>query len=172
MKKLLFVLSFSSIVYGQEWVTPVINGYGKIKYSKNVAVQPDNNLEYKVVYKITTSETREGINKGLNAIAHAINMLGCVNISKEDVKIAATIQGPATSIILTDEAYQEKFGKKNPNTEVIELLSQYGVELFVCSQATAYKKIDASKINKNIIEALSGSSVLLNYQLNGYALMQ
>ena len=73
---------------------------------------------------------------------------------------------------MTDEAYQEKFDKKNPNTEVIELLSQYGVELFVCSQATAYKKIDASKINKNIIEALSGSSVLLNYQLNGYALMQ
>ena len=64
MKKLLFVLSFSSIVYGQEWVTPVINGYGKIKYSKNVAVQPDNNLEYKgilflIKYKIILLKTEE-----------------------------------------------------------------------------------------------------------------
>ncbi len=173
MKKIsILFLLFSSVVMGQEWVTPIIDGYGEIKYSKNVAVQPDNNLEYKIVYKITTSETREGINKGLNGIAHAINMLGCKNILKDDVKIVATIQGPATSIILTDEAHQKKFGKKNPNTEVIDLLSQYGVKLFVCSQATAYKKIDSSKINKNITEALSGSSVLLNYQLNGYALMQ
>ena len=51
-------------------------------------------------------------------------------------------------------------------------LSDYGVDLYVCSQATAYKKINKSDINKNITEALSGSSVLLNYQLNGYALMQ
>jgi intracellular sulfur oxidation DsrE/DsrF family protein len=44
--------------------------------------------------------------------------------------------------------------------------------LFVCSQATAYKKIENSQINQNVEEALSGSSVLINYQLNGYALMQ
>lgn len=174
MKKLLFVISLClpTILSAQNWVTPVIEGYGKIKYSKNVAVQPDTNLEYKIVYKITSSETREGINKGLNGIAHAINMLGCVNISNDAVKIVATIQGPATAIVLTDAAYEEKFGEKNPNTEVIKLLSNYGVELFVCSQATAYKKIGNSQINEAITEALSGSSVLLNYQLKGYALMQ
>ena len=173
MKKIIIIfVLFSSPVYGQEWVTPIIEGYGKIKYSKNIAVQPDHNLEYKIVYKITTSETREGINKGLNGIAHAINMLGCKNILKDDVKIVATIQGPATYIVLTDEAYKKKYGKKNPNTEVIDLLTKYGVKLFVCSQATAYKKIGVSEINQNITEALSGSSVLLNYQLNGYALMQ
>ena len=173
MKKLtLLFLLFYSLVNGQQWLTPVIDGYGKIMYSKDVAVQPDNNLEYKIVYKITTSDTREGINRGLNGIAHAINMLGCKSILKDDVKIAATIQGSATSIILSDQAYIKKFGKKNPNTEVIELLSKYGVELFVCSQATAYRGIDRSDINKNIDQALSGSSVLLNYQLNGYALMQ
>ena len=174
MKKLFFFICISLpvLLTAQKWVTPVINGYGKIKYAKNVAVQPDPSLEYNVVYKITTSETREGINKGLNGIAHAINMLGCTNIFNDAVNIVATIQGPATSIVLSDSAYLEKFGKKNPNTEIIELLSNYGVKLFVCSQATAYKKIGINQINKNITEALSGSSVLLNYQLNGYALMQ
>ena len=174
MKKLLFIIFilFITKLDAQEWLTPIIKGYGKIKYSKNIAVQPDNNLEYKIVYKITTSETREGINKGLNGIAHAINMLGCANIQNDKVKIVATIQGPATTIILNDNAYQKKFGKNNPNKEVIKLLTNYGVDLYVCSQATAYKKISKSDINKNITEALSGSSVLLNYQLNGYALMQ
>ena len=48
-KTVLLLLLFSSHVYGQEWVTPVIDGYGKIKYSKNIAVQPDDKLEYKTV---------------------------------------------------------------------------------------------------------------------------
>ena len=132
MKKLFLLLYilFISKSKAQEWVTPIIDGYGKIKYSKNIAVQPDNNLEYKIDYKITTSETREGINKGLNGIAHAINMLGCVNIQNDKVKIAATIQGQATTIILNDNAYRKKFGKDNPNTEVISLLSDYGVVLY------------------------------------------
>ena len=174
MKKLISttLILLSNIIYAQEWVTPVIDGYGKIKYNKDVAVQPDNNLGYKIVYKITTGETREGINKGLNGIAHAINMLGCADIKSNAVNIVATIQGAATKIILNDEAYQEMYGKKNPNTKVIELLSKYGVKLFVCSQEIAYKNIKETQINKNITQALSGSRVLLNYQLNGFALMQ
>lgn len=168
----IILVLFSYSLMAQEWVTPVINGYGKIKYSKNIAVQPDSDLEYKLVYKITTDQKREGINRGLNGIAHAINMLGCVNIPRENIKIVATIQGPATNIILKNEEYQKRFGEDNPNTKIIELLSQYGVKLFVCSQATAYKKIPASQIDKNVTEALSGSSVIANYQLNGYALMQ
>ena len=47
-KTVLLLLLFSSHVYGQDWVTPVIDGYGKIKYSKNIAVQPDDKLEYKI----------------------------------------------------------------------------------------------------------------------------
>ena len=174
MKKLLPItfIFLSTIIYAQEWVTPVIDGYGKIKYSKDVAVQPDNDLVYKIVYKITTGETREGINKGLNGIAHAINMLGCANIKSDAVNIVATVQGASTNIVLDDATYEEKYGEKNPNTKIIELLTNYGVKLFVCSQATAYKNIKETQINKNITQALSGSSVLLNYQLNGYALMQ
>ena len=40
----LILVLFSYSLMAQEWVTPIINGYGKIKYSKNVAVQPDNYL--------------------------------------------------------------------------------------------------------------------------------
>ena len=165
------LIFFSSIINAQEWLTPVIEGYGKIKFSKDIAVQPENNLEYKLVYKITTTDLREGVNKGLNSIAHAINMLGCSNISKEKVEIVASISGPATSIILTDKAYKEKYNSNNPNSKIINLLSQYGVKLFVCSQATSYKNIANSQINSNIISALSGASVLANYQLNGFVFM-
>ena len=41
------LIFFSSIINAQEWLTPVIEGYGKIKFSKDIAVQPENNLEYK-----------------------------------------------------------------------------------------------------------------------------
>ena len=103
------LIFFSSIINAQEWLTPVIEGYGKIKFSKDIAVQPENNLEYKLVYKITTTDLREGVNKGLNSIAHTINMLGCADISKDKVQIVASISGPATSIVLTDKAYKEMY---------------------------------------------------------------
>ena len=122
MKKIICLIFFiPSIFYSQDWITPVIDGYGKIKYSKNIAVQPDENLHYKAVYKITSSEKREGINKGLNGIAHAINMLGCKNIKKENVDIVATIQGQATTVVLSDDAYEKKFGTKNPNDVQVTL---------------------------------------------------
>ena len=73
--------------------------------------------------------------------------------------------------MLSDDAYQKKFGKKNPNTKVIDLLTQYGVKLFVCSQATAAWGIDEKSINIKIQRAFSGLSVLATYQLNGYILM-
>ena len=160
MKKIIcLIFLVPSIFYSQDWVTPVIKGYGKIKYSKNIAVQPDINLQYKAVYKITKTEKREGINKGLNGIAHAINMLGCRNIKKENVDIVATIQGQATTIVLSDEAYAKKFGTKNPkksNRASISIWSKI-IRMF---SGNSNKKIKPSDINQNITEALSGSSVL------------
>ena len=103
---------FSYSLMAQEWVTPVINGYGKIKYSRDVAVQPENDLKYRPVYTITTDQKREGINRGLNGIAQAINMLGCVNIPREYIKNIATIQGPATTIVLKNDEYQSEKNKK------------------------------------------------------------
>lgn len=173
MKKYILSLTiiYSLNLSAQQWITPVIDGYGEIKYSQQVAVQPEADLDYKLIYKITSSEERNGVIRGLNSIAHSLNMLGAAKVPTTKIQVVSSISGPATSLILTDEAYQKKYGKKNPNTALINLLAENGVKLYVCSQAVAYKKIKASDINPNITSALSGASVMANYQLKGYVRM-
>jgi intracellular sulfur oxidation DsrE/DsrF family protein len=168
---LVFFILTTSLSTAQEWTTPLIKGYGKIKYFKDAAVQPDSTLDYKLVFDIKDAKEKEGVNEGLFKIARTINMLGAAKIAPEKIKIAAALHGEATFIALNKEKYQEKYGKDNPNTELIRLLNEFGVELFVCAQATAAKDIREEELNTDFKLALSALSVLANYQHNRYIFM-
>lgn len=168
---LIFSLMVASLLTAQEWTTPVIEGYGKIKQFEDVAVQPDTALDYKLVFDITDDREMDGVNIGIWKIARVINMLGAANVPKDKIHIVAAIHGGATFITLNDEKYQEKYQKVNPNNELLKLLNEYGVELFVCAQATASRGYGEEDLNPNTKLALSAMTVLANYQLQGYVFM-
>jgi intracellular sulfur oxidation DsrE/DsrF family protein len=98
-------------------------------------------------------------------------MLSLGKVPSRNIKIVASIHGDASFLTLNNEAYQKKFGKPNPNLDIIDKLRANGVNLFVCSQATASRNIDYESINKKVTPALSGLSVLATYQLGGYVYM-
>ncbi|MFT7066771.1 MAG: intracellular sulfur oxidation DsrE/DsrF family protein [Sediminicola sp.] len=174
MNKLAHLVCFliiSTTISAQEWTTPIIKGYGKIKYFENVAQQPDSTLNYYMVFDVKDEREMDGVNIGLWKIARIINMLGSANISSDKIRIAAAMHGGATFSALNEEKYSEKYGKANPNAELLQLLNDYGVELYVCAQATAARGIEAKDLNSNTKLALSAMTVIANYQLKGYALM-
>ncbi len=168
---LLIVILATTTLSSQEWITPVIEGYGKIKNFENVAVQPDASLEYNLVFDVASDREMDGVNMGIWKIARVINMLGSANISKDKIHIVAAIHGGATFSALGEAKYQEKYQKENPNEELLQLLNNYGVEIYVCAQATAARGIEAADLNPNTKLGLSAMMVLANYQLKGYALM-
>jgi len=174
MKKLLLiaiVFMTTQFASAQDWTTPIIKGYGKIKEFKKVAVQPDATKEYNIVFDLKDDREMHGTNIGYFKIARLINMLGSSGVAPEKVNIVAAIHGGATFTALNDEKYKAKYNKANPNAEVIKLLKDYGVKLYVCAQATASRGIAAEDLNPNTEIALSAMMVLANYQLDGYALM-
>ncbi|MUH35514.1 hypothetical protein D9O36_06665 [Zobellia amurskyensis] len=168
---LAFFFMATSLLTAQEWETPVIQGYGKIKYFKDVAEQPDSTLKYNLIFDVKDSGEKDGVNAGLFKIARTINMLGAAKIALENIKIVAALHGEATFVALNEEKYQEKYGKLNPNAELIRRLNEFGVKLFICAQATASRNISAEDLNPDVELALSALSVLSNYQLRGYILM-
>ena len=85
--------------------------------------------------------------------------------------MVASIHGEATFITLNNNAYRDKFGRDNPNLNLIKQLKENRVELYVCSQATASRKINNRDLNINVIPALSGIAVLANHLLQGFTLM-
>ena len=165
------LLLLSMQMGAQEWETPVIKGYGKIKNFKTVAVQPDSNLQYNLVFDLKDGSEKDGVNVGLFKIARTLNMLGVAGVPSEKINIVAAIHGEATFMVLNEAKYQEKKGKANPNLELMKLLKNQGVELFVCAQATAALKIGEADMNQYVQTAFSALSVLSNYQLNGYVYM-
>jgi len=174
MKKLIllsFGIFFISFVRSQEWQTPLIEGYGEIKYFKDVEVQPDSSLQYNLLFDIKSDASKSGVNKGLWVIARTLNLLHVAGVPKEQINIVASIHGQATFLTLNDKAYVKKYGKSNPNSNLIKQLKEQGVSLYVCSQATAAREIAVNDLDPHITPALSGLSVLATYQLNGYVLM-
>mgnify|MGYP006161187851 CR=1 FL=1 len=168
---LLLIIISSVFLNAQEWETPVIDGYGEVKYFEKAAIQPNPSLEYKLLFDIENETEKNGVNKGLWVIARTLNMLSLGKVPSNNIKIVASIHGDASFIALNDKAYQNKFAKSNPNLDLINKLRVEGVELFVCSQATAARNIDHESINTKIIPALSGLSVLATYQQKAFILM-
>lgn len=161
----------TQITTAQEWITPVIEGYGKITELNDAAAQPNASMEYKIVFDVKDDRELDGINIGLFKIARMINLLGAGGIKPEKVHIVAAIHGGASFAVLNEAKYQEKNEKPNPNTEVLQLLKDYGVELLVCGQATASRGIMKEDLNTNVEVATSAMLVLANYQLKGYVIM-
>ena len=165
------IIIISNYTNAQEWETPIIKGYGEVKYFDQAASQLNKQLEYKLIFDIKSNQVKNGVNKGLWTIARTLNLFELSGIPSKKIEIVASIHGEATFITLNSNAYQDKFGRDNPNSNIIQQLNDNGVKLYVCSQATSSRNINNGDLNINVIPALSGIAVLSNHLLRGFILM-
>ncbi len=165
------IIIISNYTNAQEWETPIIKGYGEVKYFDQAASQLNKQLEYKLIFDIKSNQVKNGVNKGLWTIARTLNLFELSGIPSKKIELVASIHGEATFITLNNNAYRDKFGRDNPNLNLIKQLKENRVELYVCSQATASRKINNRDLNINVIPALSGIAVLSNHLLQGFTLM-
>lgn len=165
------IIIISNYTNAQEWETPIIKGYGEVKYFDQAASQLNKQLEYKLIFDIKSNQVKNGVNKGLWIIARTLNLFELSGIPSKKIEIVASIHGEATFITLNSNAYQDKFGRDNPNSNIIQQLNDSGVKLYVCSQATSSRNINNDDLNINVIPALSGIAVLSNHLLQGFTLM-
>ena len=165
------IIIISNYTNAQEWETPIIKGYGEVKYFDQAASQLNKQLEYKLIFDIKGNQVKNGVNKGLWTIARTLNLFELSGIPSKKIEIVASIHGEATFITLNSNAYQVKFGRDNPNSNIIQQLNDNGVKLYVCSQATASRNINNGDLNISVIPALSGIAVLSNHLLQGFTLM-
>jgi len=171
--KTYFLLLTISLGYtnAQKWETPLIDGYGEVKYFEKTAIQPNPSSQYKLLFDIKDLTKKNGVNKGLWTIARTLNLFELSGIPRKKIELVASIHGEATFITLNSNAYQDKFGRDNPNSNIIQQLNDNGVKLYVCSQATSSRNINNGDLNINVIPALSGIAVLSNHLLRGFILM-
>ena len=168
---LLLLFFTASLLSAQKWETPIIEGYGGVQYDPayEEAFSPDEN--YKLLFDVTSSGKKDGVNRGLWRVARTLNLMAACGVPKENIEVVVALHGGATQVALSDTAYQEIFEKANPNAVLLSQLAENGVSLFVCAQAMVGRSYPLDQLYPSVRLALSALTVVANYQKKGFILI-
>lgn len=163
---------FSANCLAQNRVNPVITEYGGIFEMPEAIERPSPDITYNVFIDVRSGpETPDQINPALNNIARLLNLHAVGGVDPQNINVKAVIHNLATPVIATNELYNQKFGIDNPNIELIQALTDAGVELYVCGQSMLARDFPGSALNANITQSVSALTMVTQYQLEGYALL-
>jgi len=175
MKKLLLLfgmcLSLSFYITAQENNVKgkIIKDFGQPFSVESPDIKTDIKTEHKVIFDVNkSSEDNSTINKYIVTAARFLNMHAASGMKPEQLHVAITIHGGAWKDAMTNEAYKEKYGVDNPNLELINQLTEAGVDVILCGQTAGARGLNKDNVNSQVKFALSAMTALLQYQNNGY----
>lgn len=176
MKKTLFVLG---MCLGATFITvaqenqKIIKDYGQTFNVENPDIKTDMNANHKIIFDVNqSSEDKSVVNKYIETAARFLNMHAKAGLKPEQLHVAMTLHGGAWQDVMTNEAYKEKFGVDNPNFELINQLTEAGVDIILCGQTAGARGLSKTNVNPNVKFALSAMTALLQYQNNGYRFLK
>ncbi|AXT59312.1 hypothetical protein D1816_02770 [Aquimarina sp. AD10] len=150
----------------------IITDYGKTYEVKKPDFKTDKENELKAVFDIgRTFKDSSKVNPLFNTAARYLNMHADAGIALEKLKVALVIHGSAANDILIDSEYKAKYGINNPNTKLIADLSKKGVQIILCGQTAAYRKILKENTLPEVQYALSAMTALVQLQNKNYRLI-
>ncbi len=148
----------------------LIDGHGPFKNVQHPDFATPKGV--KAVFDVYTSdEDQQAINRGINTVARYLNMHHAAGLPKDNIQAALVIHGPAGKDVLTDAAYQSRFGSKNPNNDLLQKLHQQGVEIILCGQTAGFRGFERQEILAPVKLSLSAMTALISLQADGYQLI-
>jgi len=155
------------------WVTPTVEGFGKMHPLPAAAYQPEAAENYKIVFALTRSgATPADVSPSLDRVARTVNLYVSAGVPVSHLKFVAVAYADATAVALDNAHYQAKFGVPNPNLPLIAALKKAGVDVAVCGQAVAEHNFDYAWLDSSVTLALSALTTLSTLEHQGYVLLQ
>lgn len=163
-------LMLSPLAYSQELQFPVITGYGGVAPLPGAISVIDTTKPQLIVAElVSAANAADQPHQYLNMIARWVNLFSYSGLARDRLHIVVVIHGEAAYSLLNDAAYRAKYGTNNPNTELIQKLSDAGVELLFCGQTLSIRELKKEQIAPQCRFVLSMITALVPYQLRGYA---
>ena len=153
------------------WQTPAVHGYGKIHpiLEKKSDYAPSVHEISKVVFSIKqASEKPSEINSQLDCVARAINLYVADGVPLDHMSVVAIVSGAATTAMLDNTHYHERFGVDNPNLPLITALRAAGVDVVVSAQSVAKNELNSQWIVNGVKVALSSITAVTALEQKGY----
>lgn len=168
------LISFSSLKAqsSKPKTGPIIDGYGSYYPIKKADLTLDLNREYAVIFDIYSDASKEGKENSLIVtVARYLNLHANQGVKLKNLKVAVILHGKAIKNGLSDEAYEKKFNIKNPNSALIKALKKANVEIYVCGQSWLFSHYKLDEVSENVMVSLSALTALVEYQSNGYQII-
>jgi len=149
----------------------LVPGYEAARDLPGARELPDPNTDYRVVFADGQDAKNPGdINPMLPTIATYVNTLGKYGVPAEHRHLVIMFhqRTPDIDIVMSNEAYRERYNRDNPNIAIIHALKQAGVDIRVCGQGLIARKIEAKQVNPDVQIDLWAMTTLVNLQLKGY----
>ena len=150
---------------------PIIQDFGPYLAVAEPGFETPTDQPMKAVFDVAQSPEPGEPSRHLETPARYLNMHAGSGVSKDKLQAAVVIHGRATRDLLTDAAFQKRFGMDNPNRALVEALIAADVEVILCGQSAAFGGYDKSELLPGVKLALSAMTALVSLQNQGYRLI-
>ncbi len=150
---------------------PVIQDFGPYLPVLEPGLETPMGQPMKAVFDVAQSPEPGEASRYLETPARYMNMHAGSGVSKDNLRAAVVIHGRATRDLLTDAAFQKRFGMDNPNRALVEALIAADVEIVLCGQSAAFGGYDKAELLPGVKLALSAMTALVGLQNQGYRLI-
>ena len=150
-------------VFDQETWIGVIEG-------AHPAVPYDETIDYKVMIDTYDRvDNTSGTYSPLNTAARTYNLLAALGVPDDKISMALIIHGGAVDAFLSDEAYQARFNRDNPNLPLIRAMHAQGVKFYVCGQTLGFRNIPNEDMCEEAEVTLSAKTAMIIFDQRGYS---
>lgn len=131
----------------------------------------DHEGPIKVVFQITTPDTRDGVGKGLFHLNQLHASYVAAGADPDQLDIRAVFHGDGAVHLLTDEAWNRVRGESggNPSTALISDLTKKGVHIELCDSRRITNGWAKSDVHPGVLLVKGAFQRLIDLQGQGYA---
>lgn len=127
-------------------------------------------LDYKVAWDVTAAPAKpDEVTPGIARPAGFLMLAEANGVDRAHVHLAIIVFGGATSAVLTNEAYKAANGVDNPNIPLLQAMTDAGVQVIVCGQALAGRKVPREQVLPFVKVATSATFARATLHALGYA---
>lgn len=168
----ILLISLQKLSAQETQAGPILEEFGTVFSIPDPDLTLSKDENYKILFDIYTDQGGEAeINPLLNTVARFLNMHGQTGMKKEQLSIVVIMHGAGAKNALNEEAYLKKFGRSNPNAELLKALDEVGVNLYICGQSMYSRGFSPVDLAEPVKLSLSAMTALVHFQKEGYQLI-
>ena len=150
----------------------IIKDFGSTFEVENPDFETVTAQDFKVVFDVGRQfDNPKKVNPLFNTAARYLNMHAKAGVPKENMKVALVVHGSAAIDLLKNSEYRKRYQIDNPNLPLLTALKKAGVDVILCGQTAAHRKIDKGDIHQDVQIALSAMTALVTLQNLEYRLI-